>query len=87
MHSPSTFQFSQDGYVVLDDFLTAKEVEELKEAGNELIQNVPKDTHKAVFSTTDVQQVTNGKLFAYVKLIEIHIFAQDMAAFLVSIIT
>jgi hypothetical protein len=54
---------------VLDDFLTAEEVEELRDAGNELVQNIPQDTHKAVFSTTDAQQVTNGMLFSYVKLI------------------
>jgi hypothetical protein len=56
----SLFQFLQDGYVVLDDFLTAKEVEELREAGDELIQNIPKESHKAVFSTTDAQQVAGG---------------------------
>jgi hypothetical protein len=83
-HSPSTFQFIQDGYVVLDDFLTAEEVEEVKEAGNELIQNTPKETHKAVFSTTDDQQVTNSMLFTYMRLIEIHTFAQDVAVFLVA---
>lgn len=73
--------------MVLDDFLTAEEVEELREVGNELIQNIPQETHKAVFSTTDVQQVTNGMLFPYVKLIEIHNFAQDMATFLVDTTT
>jgi IMP dehydrogenase/GMP reductase len=69
------FQFIQDGYVVLDDFLTAEEVEELREAGDELIQNIPNETHKAVFSTTDVPQVTKGMVFSYVKLMEIHIFS------------
>jgi hypothetical protein len=53
------FQFIHDGYVVLDDFVSAKEVEELREAGDELIQNIPNETHKAVFSTTDTQQVVN----------------------------
>lgn len=87
LHSSSTFQFSHDGYVVLDDFLTAEEVEELRAAGNELVQNIPQETHKALFSTTDAQQVTNGMLFSYVKLIEIHNFAQDMATFLANIAT
>jgi hypothetical protein len=54
------FQFYQDGYVVLDDFLTAKEVEELRKAGGDLIQNVPEECHKAVFSTTEAQQVATG---------------------------
>jgi len=72
---------------VLDDFLTAEEVEELRAAGNELVQNIPQETHKALFSTTDAQQVTNGMLFSYVKLIEIHNFAQDMATFLANIAT
>lgn len=53
----SSFQFIQDGYVVLDDFLTANEVEELRKAGDELIQNIPEESHRAVFSTTDAQQV------------------------------
>ena len=87
MHSSPTFQFNHDGYVVLDDFLTAEEVEELRAAGNELVQNIPQETHKAVFSTTDAQQVTNGMLFSYVKLIEIHNFSQDMANFLANITT
>jgi hypothetical protein len=54
---PFTFQFIHDGYVVLDDFLTAKEVEELRKAGDELVQNIPEESHRAVFSTTDAQQV------------------------------
>jgi hypothetical protein len=87
LHSSSTFQFNQDGYVVLDDFLTTEEVEELRAAGNELVQNIPQETHKAVFSTTDAEQVTNGVLFSYVKLIEIHSFAQYTATFLVDITT
>ncbi|PNF32040.1 Phytanoyl-CoA dioxygenase domain-containing protein 1 [Cryptotermes secundus] len=49
-------KFIQDGYVVLDDFLTANEVEELRKAGDELIQNIPEESHRAVFSTTDAQQ-------------------------------
>lgn len=73
--------------MVLDDFLTAEEVEELRAVGNELIQNIPQETHKAVFSTTDAQQVTNGMLFSYVKLIETHNFAQNMATFLANITT
>lgn len=43
--------------MVLDDFLTANEVEELRKAGDELILNIPEQSHRAVFSTTDAQQV------------------------------
>lgn len=56
MHDGILNKFSHDGYVVLDDFLTAEEVEELRAAGNELVQNIPQETHKALFSTTDAQQ-------------------------------
>lgn len=53
--------------MVLDDFLTAAEVEELRKAGDELIQNIPEESHKAVFSTTEVQQVVEGIYFAHMK--------------------
>ncbi|KAJ9588313.1 hypothetical protein L9F63_018311 [Diploptera punctata] len=49
-------KFLQDGYLVLDDFLTEREVEELKKAGNDLTQNIPDESHRALFSTTDTYQ-------------------------------
>ena len=42
---------------MLEDFLTEKEVEELKKAGNELTQNIPDESHRALFSTIDTFQV------------------------------
>jgi hypothetical protein len=62
------FQFIHDGYVVLDDFLTAKEVEELRKSGDELIQNIPDESHKAVFSTTDSQQVAILYVVSYTNI-------------------
>ncbi|XP_026474129.1 phytanoyl-CoA dioxygenase domain-containing protein 1 homolog [Ctenocephalides felis] len=39
-----------DGYVVLEDFFTAQEVEEMKNAGDDLTKNIPEDC-RSVFST------------------------------------
>ncbi|XP_075229764.1 phytanoyl-CoA dioxygenase domain containing 1 isoform X2 [Lycorma delicatula] len=49
-------QFQRDGYVVLEDFLTEEETNELKTAGEELAAEIPKENRKAVFSTTQIQQ-------------------------------
>ena len=43
-------QFERDGYVVLEDFLTPAEVEELRTAGDELARNVPQDLRKSLFA-------------------------------------
>lgn len=45
-------QFQRDGYVVVEDFLTEEETNELKAAGEELAANIPKDIRKTVFTTT-----------------------------------
>lgn len=51
------FQFQCDGFVVIEDFLNEKEVEELRTAGTKLAYEIPKESRKCVFSTTQVQQV------------------------------
>ncbi|KDR07687.1 phytanoyl-CoA dioxygenase domain-containing protein 1 isoform X2 [Zootermopsis nevadensis] len=56
MHDGILTKFLQDGCLVLDDFLTDKEVEELRKAADELIQDIPTESHKSVFSTTEAQQ-------------------------------
>lgn len=43
--------------MVLEDFLTEKEVNELKTAGEKLAQETPTECRKCVFSTTQSQQV------------------------------
>lgn len=43
--------------MVLEDFLTEKEVDELKTAGEKLAQETPTECRKCVFSTTQSQQV------------------------------
>lgn len=50
-------QIKKDGFVVLEDFLTEKEVNELKTAGEKLAQETPTECRKCVFSTTQSQQV------------------------------
>ncbi|XP_069668929.1 phytanoyl-CoA dioxygenase domain-containing protein 1 [Periplaneta americana] len=56
MHDAILSKFLQDGYLVLEDFLTEKEVEELRKEGEALTQNIPDESRKAVFSTTEAQQ-------------------------------
>ncbi|XP_012259637.2 phytanoyl-CoA dioxygenase [Athalia rosae] len=49
-------KFQHDGYVVLDDYLSANEVEELKAAGEEFTTNLPPEAERKIFSTTDAPQ-------------------------------
>jgi len=56
MPSDLSSQFLQDGFIVLEDFLTEKEIDELKAAGEKLAREVPTDCRKCVFSTTQTQQ-------------------------------
>jgi len=49
-------QFERDGYAVIKNFLSEKEVKELKNAGEKLTENVPADV-KTVFATSQNQQV------------------------------
>ncbi|XP_046672571.1 phytanoyl-CoA dioxygenase domain-containing protein 1 [Homalodisca vitripennis] len=56
MRSAISSQFQQDGFVVLEDFLTEQEVNELKLAGEKLAQEVPTECRKCVFSTTQTPQ-------------------------------
>lgn len=52
-----SYQFDRDGYVVINNFLSEKQVEELKNAGRELTENVPDDS-KTVFSTNKKNNVS-----------------------------
>ncbi|CAH1366790.1 hypothetical protein MTP99_008083 [Tenebrio molitor] len=51
-------QFESDGYVVLEDFLSEAEVQELRSECDNLIKNMPQESKRTVFSTVDsnVQQ-------------------------------
>jgi hypothetical protein len=57
------FQFESDGYVVLEDFLSEAEVQELRSECDNLIKNMPQESKRTVFSTVDsnVQQVRGHK--------------------------
>ncbi|GLV42703.1 Phytanoyl-CoA dioxygenase domain containing 1 [Carabus blaptoides fortunei] len=56
MRSGILDQFFQDGYVVLEDFLRPEEVEELYSEGQHLIDTMPEQSERVVFSTTDATQ-------------------------------
>ncbi|XP_050301848.1 phytanoyl-CoA dioxygenase domain-containing protein 1 homolog [Anthonomus grandis grandis] len=45
-----------DGYVILEGFLTEKEIEELKQETNKLIQEMPEQSQRTVFNTITAQQ-------------------------------
>ncbi|RZB40092.1 phytanoyl-CoA dioxygenase domain-containing protein 1 -like, partial [Asbolus verrucosus] len=45
--------FENDGYVVLEGFLTEKEVNEMVTESENLIKNMPEESHRTVFSSAD----------------------------------
>lgn len=51
-------QLEENGYVIIDDFLTPEEINELKEAGNSLCEEAPKEGIK-VFSTLNGAKAQN----------------------------
>ncbi|XP_046996695.1 phytanoyl-CoA dioxygenase domain-containing protein 1 homolog [Schistocerca americana] len=56
MHDSIRTKLLQDGYVILDDFLSDAEVKELKTAGEELTDDLPEESSRTVFSTTQPKQ-------------------------------
>lgn len=53
---------------MLEDFLTEKEINELKTAGEKLAQESPTECRKCVFSTTQSQQVKPVYTFSWLFL-------------------
>lgn len=49
-------KFSEDGFVILEDFFTPKEVEEMRLEGDNLVKNMPEQSERVVFSTGDNAQ-------------------------------
>lgn len=51
-------QFQDDGYLVLENFLTDTEVNEMKEAMNKIVEEMnPSEHPKSVFTTSDDSRV------------------------------
>jgi len=48
--------FNNDGFFVIEGFLSEAEVEALKREGENLVKNMPEQSNRAVFSTTEFQQ-------------------------------
>lgn len=48
-----SLQFTENGYVVLEDFITPEEVAALKEAGNKLCQDAAADDARIVFASVN----------------------------------
>ncbi|KAH1002789.1 hypothetical protein HUJ04_008843 [Dendroctonus ponderosae] len=48
-----------DGFVVIEDFLSEKEVEEMKEEAGNLIKSMPERSKRTVFSTKDAENQQN----------------------------
>lgn len=52
-----TFQFHRDGFLILEDFLTESETDELRKAGEQIAEDIPPESRKTIFSTTQTEQV------------------------------
>ncbi|KAF2879065.1 hypothetical protein ILUMI_27100 [Ignelater luminosus] len=59
MHRDFRDKFYNDGFVVIEDFLTETEINKLKEEADNLIKNMPEQSSRAVFSTTTFDQNKN----------------------------
>lgn len=46
------FQYKRDGYLVLEDFFTEDEVNEMKEAGTKLTEDIPDEANRIRFTDT-----------------------------------
>ncbi|KAB0795945.1 hypothetical protein PPYR_10006 [Photinus pyralis] len=55
-------QFHRDGYVLIDNFLSSEETEELKNEINKVIDEMPPQTETAIFSTDDNEALKNQYL-------------------------
>ena len=51
------FQFSEDGCLIIRDFLSSEECDELRKECLEIIENIDPENQKAIFSTNDHEQV------------------------------
>lgn len=49
-------KFHRDGFLVLEDFLTESEADELRKAGEQLAEDIPPESRKTIFSTTQTEQ-------------------------------
>ncbi|CAD6213430.1 GSCOCG00004066001-RA-CDS [Cotesia congregata] len=49
-------QLEKDGYVVLEDFFSPEEVEEMKACGEDFTNNLPPENQRKVFNTIELQQ-------------------------------
>lgn len=52
-------QIERDGYVVIEDFLRADEIEELKAQGEAFTDNLPEESKRKIFNTIDPKQVND----------------------------
>lgn len=52
-------RFSTDGYIVIEDFLSEDEIEELKREAEDLIKLMPEQSKRTIFSTTDQENQQN----------------------------
>lgn len=46
-------QLASDGYAIIEGFLTENEIEEIQKEIDKLVQNMPDQEHRTVFSTID----------------------------------
>jgi len=56
-------RLNADGYVVIEDFLTTKEVDELKQEAENLIKSMPEQSKRVVFSTKDSERQQNRNTY------------------------
>ncbi|KAJ8952735.1 hypothetical protein NQ314_007476 [Rhamnusium bicolor] len=56
-------KFETDGYVVIEGFFSEEEVEEMKKEAERLIQNMPEESNRTVFSGTESEAHQNKEKY------------------------
>ncbi|XP_065576682.1 phytanoyl-CoA dioxygenase domain-containing protein 1-like isoform X2 [Artemia franciscana] len=52
-------KFEQDGFVIIEDFLTQVEIETLRTACSDIVDKLDPNEHKCIFTTTDSRQASD----------------------------
>lgn len=52
-------KYHRDGFAIIEDFLTEEEIQLLKDEANNLIENMPEESSRSIFSTKESEVIKN----------------------------